>query len=93
MITRRNFLGTTAIIGTAGTAILGGQEPKRVANAAEGRAPESTVANPRPSGAPGSTVGTYLATRLEQARGSAIISSCPATSTSFFSTRFSRIRV
>jgi len=62
MITRRNFLGTTAIIGAAGTTILGGQEFKRVANAAAAGAPES----PAPSGASGSTVGTYLATRLEQ---------------------------
>ena len=54
MITRRNFLGTTAIIGAAGTAILGGQESKPVGNSAAGGAPESTV-------------GTYLATRLEQA--------------------------
>jgi len=64
MITRRNFLGTTAIIGAAGAAILGGQESKPVANAAAGGAPESTVANSASSGA---TVGTYLATRLEQA--------------------------
>jgi pyruvate decarboxylase len=62
MITRRNFLGTTAIIGAAGTTILGGQEFKPVANAAAAGAPES----PAPSGATGSTVGTYLATRLEQ---------------------------
>ena len=62
MITRRNFLGTTAIIGTAGTAILGGQEFQPVANAATAGAPES----PAPSEATGSTVGTYLATRLEQ---------------------------
>ena len=67
MITRRNFLGTTAIIGAAGTAILGGQESKPFANAAAGGAPESTVANSASSGATGSTVGTYLATRLEQA--------------------------
>jgi pyruvate decarboxylase len=66
MITRRNFLGTTAIIGAAGTAILGEQESKPVANAAAGGAPESTVANSASSGATGSTVGTYLATRLEQ---------------------------
>jgi TPP-dependent 2-oxoacid decarboxylase len=63
MITRRKFLGTTAIIGAAGTAILGGQESKSAENAAAGGAPESTVAM---SGA-GSTVGSYLATRLEQA--------------------------
>ena len=67
MITRRNFLGTTAIIGAAGTAILGGQESQPVANSATGGAPESTVANSAASGAPESTVGTYLATRLEQA--------------------------
>ena len=67
MITRRNFLGTTAIIGAAGTAILGGQESQPVANSATGGAPESTVANSAASGAPVSTVGTYLATRLEQA--------------------------
>src|SRR5260370_36868290 len=66
MITRRNFLGTTAIIGAAGTAILGEQESKPVAIAAEGGAPESTGQNPASSGATGSTVGTYLATRLEQ---------------------------
>jgi pyruvate decarboxylase len=54
MITRRTFLGTTAIIGAAGTTILGGQESEPVANAAVSTAPESTV-------------GTYLATRLEQA--------------------------
>jgi pyruvate decarboxylase len=54
MITRRDFLGTTAVIGAAGTAILGGQETKPVANPAAGRAAESTV-------------DTYLATRLEQA--------------------------
>jgi pyruvate decarboxylase len=64
MITRRNFLGTTAIIGAAGTAIL---ESKPVANAAAAAAPESTVANSASTGATGSTVGTYLATRLEQA--------------------------
>ena len=77
MITRRNFLGTTAIIGAAGTAIL---ESKPVANAAAAGAPESTVvnsawsgatgsavANSASSGATGSTVGTYLASRLEQA--------------------------
>jgi pyruvate decarboxylase len=67
MITRRNFLGTTAIIGTAGTAFLGGQGSKLIANAAAGGSPESTAANSVSSGAPGSTVGTYLATRLEQA--------------------------
>ena len=67
MITRRNFLGTTAIIGAAGTAILGGQESKPVANSAAGGVPESTVANSAAGGARGSTVGTYLATRLEQA--------------------------
>ncbi|MFZ0380391.1 MAG: thiamine pyrophosphate-binding protein [Solirubrobacteraceae bacterium] len=67
MITRRNFLGTTAIIGVAGTAILGGQESKPVANAAAAGAPESTVAKSASTGATGSTVGTYLATRLEQA--------------------------
>src|SRR6516165_5625551 len=60
MITRRKFLGTTAIIGAAGTAILRGEESKPVANAAAAGAPESTAA------ATGSTVGTYLATRLEQ---------------------------
>ena len=65
MITRRNFLGTTAIVGAAGTAILA-EESKSVANAAAGGAPESTGANPASSGATGSTVGTYLATRLEQ---------------------------
>jgi len=65
MITRRNFLGTTAIIGAAGTAILG-EESKTVANAAAGGAPESTGANSASSGTTGSTVGTYLATRLEQ---------------------------
>src|SRR5215467_2889109 len=65
MITRRNFLGTTAIIGAAGTAILG-EESTPVANAAAGGAPESTGANSAPSGATGSNVGTYLATRLEQ---------------------------
>ena len=64
MITRRNFLGTTAIIGAAGTAIL---ESKPVANAAAAGAPESNVANSASSGATGSTVGTYLASRLEQA--------------------------
>ena len=77
MITRRNFLGTAAIIGAAGTAIL---ESKPVANAAAAGAPESTVvnsawsgatgsavANSASSGATGSTVGTYLASRLEQA--------------------------
>jgi pyruvate decarboxylase len=64
MITRRNFLGTTAIIGAAGTAILGEKESNPVASAAEGTAPESTAAN---SASTGSTVGTYLATRLEQA--------------------------
>src|ERR1700748_2111190 len=66
MITRRNFLGTTAIIGVAGTAILRAEESKPVANAAEGGAPASTAANAASSGATGSTVGTYLATRLEQ---------------------------
>ena len=65
MITRRNFLGTTAIIGAAGTAILRGEESKPVANAAAA-APESIAANSASSGATGSTVGTYLATRLEQ---------------------------
>ncbi len=64
MITRRNFLGTTAIIGAAGTAIL---ESKPVASAAAAGAPESNVANSASSGATGSTVGTYLASRLEQA--------------------------
>jgi pyruvate decarboxylase len=54
MITRRNFLSTTAIIGAAGPAILGAREFIPVANAAEGKAAPSTV-------------GTYLATRLEQA--------------------------
>jgi len=88
MITRRNFLGTTAIIGAAGTAILGGQEFKSAANAAAGGAPES----PAPSGATGSTVGTYLAYPGWSRSGSAIISSCPATSTSSSSTRSSRIR-
>jgi Thiamine pyrophosphate enzyme, N-terminal TPP binding domain len=66
MITRRNFLGTTAIIGAAGTVILRGEESKPVAIAAEGGAPASTGQNPASSGATGSTVGTYLATRLEQ---------------------------
>ena len=66
MITRRNFLGTAAIIGAAGTAILHGEESKPVANAAAAGAPESTAANSASSGATGSTVGTYLATRLEQ---------------------------
>jgi len=66
MITRRKFLGTTAIIGAAGTAILRGEESKPVANAAAAGAPESTAANAASSGATGSTVGTYLATRLEQ---------------------------
>src|SRR5262249_24038069 len=65
MITRRNFLGTTAIVGAAGTAILV-EESKSVANAAAGGATESTGANPASIGATGSTVGTYLATRLEQ---------------------------
>ena len=65
MITRHNFLGTTAIIGAAGTAILRGEESKPVANAAAA-APESTAANAASSGATGNTVGTYLATRLEQ---------------------------
>jgi pyruvate decarboxylase len=54
MITRRNFLSTTAIIGAAGTGILGAQEFIPVAYAAEGEAAPTTV-------------GTYLATRLEQA--------------------------
>ena len=63
MITRRSLLGTTAIIGVAGTAIL---EAKPVVIAAEGGAPENAVANLASSGATGSTVGTYLATRLEQ---------------------------
>lgn len=67
MITRRNFLGTTAIIGAAGTAILGGQESEPVANAATAGTPGSPAANTASSGATGSTVGTYLATRLEQA--------------------------
>jgi hypothetical protein len=67
MITRRNFLGTTAFIGAAGTGILGEQESKPVAIAAERGAPESTVANSASSGPTGTTVGTYLATRLEQA--------------------------
>jgi pyruvate decarboxylase len=58
MITRRGFLGTTAIIGAAGTAFLGEQDSKFVTNAAAAEAPAST---------PSSTVGTYLATRLEQA--------------------------
>jgi pyruvate decarboxylase len=66
MITRRSLLGTTAIIGAAGTAILGELEAKPVVIAAEGGAPENTVANSASSGATGSTVGTYLATRLEQ---------------------------
>ena len=55
MITRRNFLGTTAIIGAAGTAIL---ESKPVANAAAAGAPESNVANSASSGATGSAVAT-----------------------------------
>jgi pyruvate decarboxylase len=67
MITRRNLLGTTAFIGAVGTAILGEPEAKPVVIAAEGGAPENTVANSASSGATGSTVGTYLATRLEQA--------------------------
>ena len=33
MITRRNFLGTTAIIGAAGTVILRGEGSTPVANA------------------------------------------------------------
>ena len=44
MITRRNFLGTTAIVGAAGTTILGGQEFKPVANAAAAGAPEKSRA-------------------------------------------------
>ena len=64
LISRRRFLRTTSVAVAAGTAIL---ESKPVANAAAGGTPESTVANPASSGATGSTVGTYLATRLEQA--------------------------
>ena len=67
MITRRNFLGTTAIIGAAGTAILGEQGSKPAANAAAAGGVESTVAESASSAATGSTVGTYLASRLEQA--------------------------
>jgi hypothetical protein len=39
MITRRDFLGTTAIIGAAAAAILGVQETKSFANAATSAAP------------------------------------------------------
>ena len=66
MITRRNFLGTTAIIGVAGTAILRGEEFKPVANAAAAGAPASTAANSASSGATGSTVGAYLPIFLER---------------------------
>src|SRR5580704_8211748 len=51
LISRRRFLRTTSVAVAAGTAIL---ESKPVANAAAG-------------GTTGSTVATYLATRLEQA--------------------------